>query len=145
MDLGQQIITALRPDSLADIFLYLILFGSVAALATIPEKNVLSPYLMYAVILAVIIDLFRGGGDLLGSLGNIRIGGEPILSNRGLLTFILHIIMFALPLMAAGLVRRYGRKQGALAVPMCLLVCLIGGFFAVISFFAPSVVYGRMF
>lgn len=141
MDLGQQIITVLRPDSVADLFIYLIFFLSIVALATIPEKNVTSPYLMYIVLLCCVIDLLRGGGGQgIPALMNLRIGGESLLENKGFLTFLIHIIMFTFPLVAGGMVRRQGRK-GGLALPLCLLVGLIGGLYSIGSFMVPTLFY----
>ncbi len=132
-DLGQQIVAVLAPNSLADFFIYLIFILSIVASATIPEKNVQAPYLMYAVLLFCIIDLLRGDNGQ----------GMPVMGfdNTGFGTFLIHIGMFALPLIAAGLVRRQGRK-GGLAVPACLLAGLFGGIYAVMSFLAPEVLYG---
>jgi hypothetical protein len=141
MDFGQQVLAVLRPETLADFLIYIIFFLSVIALATIPEKNVLSPYLMYVVLLCCVIDLLRGaGGDTIPALNRFVIGGENLLSNNGFITFLIHIIMFTFPLVAGAMVRRQGRK-GGLALPMCLLVGLVGGFYAIASFFAPQVVY----
>jgi hypothetical protein len=144
MDLGQQIISVIRPDSLGDLAIYLIFILSIIALATIPEKNVLSPYLMYVVLLCCVIDLVRGAGAVPGGLNRFQIGGESLLSNNGFITFLMHIIMFTFPLVAGGMVRRQGRK-GGLALPMCLLVGLIGGVYALASFFAPALVYNKIF
>ncbi len=144
MDLGQQIIAVIRPDSIADLAIYLIFILSIIALATIPEKNVLSPYLMYIVLLCCVIDLVRTAGAVPGGLNRFRIGGESLLSNTGFLTFLIHIIMFTFPLVAGAMVRRQGRK-GGLALPLCMLVGLIGGVYALASFFAPAAIYGKMF
>lgn len=134
-DLGQQILAVLSPKSLADYFIYLIFILSIVASATIPEKNVQAPYLMYVVLLFCVIDLLRGNNG----------EGVPIpgFDNEGFATFMIHIAMFAFPLIAAGLIRREGRK-GGLAVPMCLLAALFGGIYAVMSFLSPAALYGAI-
>lgn len=145
-DLGQQVATLLRPDSLSDIFIYLVFFISLLAIFTIPEKNVQAPYMMYAVVLCCIVDLLRGrGGEGLSSVANFQVAGQNILSDTGLLTFIIHIIMFVFPLIAAGLTRRFGQRAGALAVPSCLLAGLFGGLYTVLAFVDPNLVYSAMF
>ncbi|GEM_PF-625600 len=145
-DLLQQVGALLRPSSLSDIFIYIIFFLSLIASFVIPEKNVQAPYMMYTVILGCIIDLLRGsGGEGLSSIAGLRIAGESILSDFGFLTFIIHIIMFVFPIIAAGLTRRFGQRAGALAVPLCLLAGLFGGIYALLSFAAPDVVYSAIF
>jgi hypothetical protein len=145
MGLGEQIVGVLRPDTLGDIFIYIIFLLALIASAVIPEKNVQAPYMMYGVILCCIIDLLRGNnGQAIPVSSALRIGGESLFSNQGFITYLLHIIMFTFPLIAAGLVRRHGRK-GALAIPVCLLCGLFGGIYTFMAFIAPTVVYGRLF
>lgn len=143
MDLGQQIVAVLRPDTLGDIAIYIIFILSVIALATIPEKNVISPYLMYVVLLCCVIDLIRGaGGQAIPALNRFVIGGENLLENNGFITFLIHIIMFTFPLVAGAMVRRQGRK-GALALPICVVTGLIAGVYALAAFYVPLSIYGR--
>lgn len=144
MDLGQQIIAVIRPDSIGDIAIYIIFFLSIIGLSAIPEKNVLSPYLMYIVLLCCVIDLIRGaGGQAIPMLNRFVIGGENLLENRGFLTFLIHIIMFTFPLVAGAMVRRQGRK-GALALPLCMITGLIAGVYSLAAFYAPLVIYGPL-
>lgn len=144
-DLGQQIVAILRPDSLSDIFIYAMFFLSLITTAIIPEKNVQAPYMMYGVLLFCIIDLLRGrDGSGLSSMGTFYVGGESIFSDTGLVTFTIHIGMFVFPMIAAGLIRQQGRKGGA-AIPLSILIGLIGGMYAIMSFVAPEAVYGKIF
>jgi len=134
-NLAQQAIQQLRPDNLASIFIYLILILSLVAVALMPEKSVNSQYIMFAVVFFAIIDLLRGDG---------RNFPLPGFDNEGFATFLIHIGMFALPLIAGGMVRRTSRKGGA-ALPLCLLVGLIGGLYAIGSFITPPTFYNAIF
>jgi hypothetical protein len=133
--LAQQAIQQLRPDNLASIFIYLILILSLVAVALMPEKSVNSQYIMFVVVFFSIVDLLRGDG---------RSFPVPGFNDTGFATFLIHVGMFALPLIAGGMVRRTSRKGGA-ALPLCLLVGLIGGIYAVGSFITPPTFYNTIF
>lgn len=117
---GNVIAEILLPGNLADIFIYLIFFGSLLMVAFIPEKSASSQYMMFFVIFCALIDKVRQATD------QIPIPG---LDNDGFATMLLHICMFVFPLMAAGLIRGRGRndKRG---VPIGILIGLIGGLYA---------------
>lgn len=144
MDLGQQIIAVLRPDSLGDFMVYGVFIMCIVMLAAIPEKNVLPPYLIYITMFACILDLLRGaGGSTIPVLNQFQVGGENLLGNRGFLTFMLHIIMFVFPIIAGAMTRKHGRK-GGFALPIGLVTGLIGGLYVFLAFFVPNVTYNRI-
>lgn len=117
---GNVIAEILLPGNLADIFIYLIFFGSLLMLAFIPEKSGTSQYMMFFVLFLALIDKVRQATD------QIPIPG---LDNDGFATMLIHIGMFVIPLMAAGLIRGRGRndKRG---VPVGILIGMIGGLYA---------------
>jgi hypothetical protein len=145
MDLGQQLIAILRPDSLADIMVYAVLILSILTLAAIPEKNVVPPYLIYVTMFCCVIDLVRGaGGNTVPFLNRFVIGGENLLSNRGFLTFMIHIIMCLFPMIAGAMTRKHGRK-GGYALPLGLTTGIIGGMYVIGGFFLADAVYAKIF
>lgn len=131
----EDILNILRPDTLADYFIYGIFLLSLIATAVIPEKNDQASYLMFAVMFCAILDLLRQQG------ANFPIPG---FDNQGFATFLIHVIMAIFPFIAAGAIRRRSRKQGALAVPICLLLGLIGTLYAIGSFLVPQTFYGAV-
>lgn len=145
MDLGQQLVAILRPDSLADLFVYTVFILCILTLAAIPEKNVVPPYLIYVAMFCCILDLVRGaGGNTVPFLNRFVIGGENLLSNRGFLTFMMHIIMCLFPMIAGAMTRKHGRK-GGLALPLGLSAGIVAGMYVVGAFFLPNAVYAKIF
>jgi len=131
---GELLKNILLPQNLADIFIYLIFFGSLLMLVFIPEKSQQSSYLMFFVLFLALIDKVRQATT------QIPIPG---LENDGFATMLMHVGMFIFPLMAAGLIRGRGRndKRG---VPIGLLIALIAGLYAVGTIFegTRSLFYG---
>lgn len=129
-DLLNQVLVIVRPDSLGDIFIYIIFFLSLVMLVVVPEKNETSLYLVFAVILFCIVDLLRQTGDF----------PVPETDNCGFLTFLLHVGMGAFPWIAAGMTRRQGKK-GGMAIPVGGLLGLIGFVYAFGAFALPGLFY----
>lgn len=129
------IIAIIRPDTLGDYFIYIIFILSLIQTVVTPEKNNVVTNIAFVVIVCCIFDIIRGSQP---NLLNIP---EPWgFTDQGFLTFMIHIAMAVLPLVAAGMVRRRGR-EGALAVPVALLTGGFGILYAVGAFFAPQVFY----
>ena len=135
---GNIIANILLPHNLADIFIYLIFFGSLLMLFLIPEKSQLSQYLMFAVIFFAVIDKVRQAAS-----GQIPIAG---FDNDGFATMLIHIGMTIFPLMGAGLIRGPGRndKRG---VPVGILIGLFAGLYTVGTIYpdTQSLFYNQMF
>lgn len=143
--LGQDLVTILRPDSLSDLMVYTVLILCILTLAAIPEKNVVPPYLIYVAMFCCVLDLVRGaGGNTVPFLNRLEIGGESLLSNRGFLTFIMHIIMCLFPMIAGAMTRKHGRK-GGLALPLGLSAGIVAGMYVIGAFFLPNAVYTKIF
>jgi hypothetical protein len=129
----ENVLEIIKPSSIADIFLYIILIMSVLVLAVMPEKNETPQYLMFAVIFLTIIDLVRNAAPS----GTFPIRG---LDNNGFATYLIHIMMAIFPMIAGGMARKQGRKGGA-TLPLGVLTGLIAGVYALISFLPNSPVY----
>jgi len=130
-----QFISLIQPNSLGDVFIYILFFGALIASGIMPEgKNSQPIYLMFAVIFCCVVDLLRG------SVASFPIPG---FDNEGFGTFILHIMMGVFPFIAAGMARTEGRK-GGLAVPVLILMGLIGTVYAFGSFVAPDAFYNAL-
>ncbi len=143
--LGQDLVTILRPDSLSDLMVYTVFILCILTLAAIPEKNVVPPYLIYVAMFCCVLDLVRGaGGNTVPFLNRFEIGGENLLSNRGFLTFMMHIIMCLFPMIAGAMTRKHGRK-GGLALPLGLSAGIVAGMYVIGAFFLPNAVYAKIF
>ena len=125
---GDVIANILLPQNFADIFIYLIFFLSLLMLALIPEKSQQSTYIMFVVLFFALVDKIRQATNDLPIQG---------LDNEGFATLLIHVGMFVLPLIAAGLIRGRGRndKRG---VPVGILIGLIGGLYAVGTIYAGT-------
>ena len=64
MEVLNQVVEIIRPETMGDLFVYGIFLLSMLNLAFIPEKNDLPVYLHYAIILMCILDLLREGAAL---------------------------------------------------------------------------------
>jgi hypothetical protein len=133
------IVDLLRPGSLADIFIYAIFFTALGVLFTMPEKNEIPLYLVFAVIFACIVDLMRMRVQANG--GRFPIPGADA---KGFFTFILHIAMAMIPFITAGMIRRRGRK-GAASIPLAILGGIIGCLYAMLAFISANTVYDKIF
>jgi hypothetical protein len=132
----ESILEIIKPSSIADIFIYIILIMSVIVLAVMPEKNEQPQYLMFAVIFLSIIDLVRNEAPS----GTFPIPG---LDDNGFATYLIHIMMAIFPMVAGGMARKQGRKGGA-TLPLGVLTGLIAGVYAVASFIRNSPVYDKI-
>lgn len=130
-----QVMTILRPDTLAAIFLYILFFLGLALLLVIPEKNETPQYLVFAFIFIVVVDFLRARDPR----------GFPIpgSTHNGFFTFMIHLLIAILPLIAGAMTRKQGRKGGA-ALPVGLLTAFIGGVYAVMAFLPPYFVYNNL-
>jgi hypothetical protein len=128
------ILETLRPQSLADVFIYAIFFTVLGVLGAMPEKNETPMYILFGLILLCILDLMR-----------TRVERFPIpgSDDKGFFTFIIHIAMAMFPFIVAGMIRRRGKK-GAAAVPLAILGGLLGSLYAAMSFIAPEALYGAL-
>lgn len=122
----EQVIQIIAPSDVWDWFIYGIFFLSLFTLAVIPEKNMQPTLFMTIMLFLALTDKIRKAAG-----ASIPIPG---LENNGFATLMIHIAMFALPVMTAGLVRIRGRK-GALSRPLAILTALIAGMYAVGFFF----------
>ena len=128
------VIDLLKPASLADVFIYAIFFATLGVLFTMPEKNEIPMYLLFAMIFFCIIDLMR-----------MRVEKFPIPGSgeKGFFTFILHIAMAMTPYITAGMIRRRGRK-GAASIPLAILAGIVASLYALLAFISPTI-YDKMF
>lgn len=131
----EAITNLLVPNSLADIMIYIIFFGCIIQLIATPEKNDTPQYLIFAVMAMCAIDLLR---EAAGSSFPI-----PGFDNKGFGTFIMHIAMALFPMVAGGMTRKQGRK-GGFALPMGVLVGIIGGIYAIGAFSMTSTFYASL-
>ncbi|MCA9889952.1 MAG: hypothetical protein KC546_16345 [Anaerolineae bacterium] len=127
-----QIGNALRPESLGDWFVYLLLIMNFLVLVITPEKNDRANYMIVVVLFACVVDLMRGSN---GSV--IPVDG---FDDLGFGTMMTHVIMGIVPFLAAGAIRITGRK-GRMSVPLAVLAGVFGVVYAVFAFVAPNVVY----
>ncbi|MBC7811545.1 MAG: hypothetical protein H7175_10380 [Burkholderiales bacterium] len=97
-------------NPLWNIFLYVIFFLSFVTLLLIPDKNMTSTVIIGIVILTCIIDLLQ------------------VFKPRAFGTLMLHIAMFALPLIAVGMVRVRAGKTVKAMVP-AILTAIFGGLY----------------
>lgn len=121
----------LAPNSVADIFIYVIFFLSLLMLALIPDKNQQPTALMTAVVFLAMIDKIRQATDQLPIEG---------LDNKGFATLLIHVMLFVFPWIAAALIRGRGRKDKR-GMPVGLLIGLIAALYAVGSFLSPEIFY----
>lgn len=133
------ILAILRPDTLGDYFIYTVFLMAFLQLMVTPDKNDTVVYSTFFVIICCVLDLLRDDGA--GIPISAEIAEIGIFDNDGFVTFLMHIAMAVLPFINAGLIRRKDR-QGKFAVPVALLAGMIGTVYAVVSFFAPDMIYG---
>lgn len=131
-DLLNQIVVALRPETLGDFIIYAIFILSVGVMIFTPEKNDQANYLTWLVMFSCVIDLLRGNnGDIMPIAG---------FDNTGFGTMILHVIMGIAPFIIAGIIRIRGR-QNRLARPLAIVAGVIGSIYAIGSFAQPNLFY----
>jgi hypothetical protein len=129
------ILANLRPETLGDLFIYIIFIGGLISTLFIPEKNNQPLYLMFAVMFFAVLDLIRGDGTTLPIEG---------FSDDGFATYLIHIGMGILPFVAAGMVRfPPGRKKSGITIPFLILIGFIGALYAVGTFAVPDAFYNN--
>ncbi len=135
MEVLNQVVEIIRPETMGDLFVYGIFLLSMLNLAFIPEKNDLPVYLHYAIILMCILDLLREGAAL-------PIEGT---GDTGFFTFMLHIGMFLAPMVSAGAIRLPKGKRGTNYSRMiAILVTMIAMLYAIGSFAQPALFYNNV-
>lgn len=135
-ELLAQVGDQLRPDTLGDYLIYILIFINFVVLVVTPEKNDRANYMILLVIFCCVIDLMRGSnGEIIPVEG---------FDDFGFGTMLIHIIMGIIPFMTAGGIRTYGQRKGRLSIPMAILSGIAGSLYAVFSFVAPDVVYSSL-
>lgn len=114
----------LRPQSLADILVYMVFFLSLITTFLLPDGNDLAANLLY--------------GTIILALFNITVGVEwyddaDLL--RAFPAFAARICMFLLPFIAAG-ATRVRKNKGKIAMPVCIVAGVIGLLYALGTFLA---------
>ena len=133
-DVFNQFLMVVRPDSIGDVFIYIIFFLSLIALMPMPDGNDTAQYLLFGTMLLCILDLLRGDGS-----------GFPIpgADNAGFFTFMIHILMFVFLFITAGVVRSNTKQKAGPVIPLVLLNGLIAVMYAVSAFFAYEMIYAK--
>jgi len=129
----EQILQALRPDTIGAIFIYTILLLSVLMTILTPDGNDMATNLQFAVIFFCVLDLLRGGVSF----------PIPGADDAGFFTFFLHVGMFVIPFIIAGTVRKKGRQGGAV-LPVAVLTGVIALVYAAGAFFDPNTFYNNV-
>ena len=129
----------LRPDVLADYFIYFIFLLAVVQLLITPERNDQVVYSVFVIIICCVLDLLRQS-DGSGIPITAEVAGIRPFADEGFATFLMHVAMGVLPFINAGLIRRKDRT-GKLAVPIALLAGMIGTVYAIGTFFVPNILY----
>ena len=127
-----QFLQVVQPQSVGDIFIYVIFFLSLFALFPMPDGNDTAQYLLFGTMLLCILDLLRGDGS------NFPIAGAD---DTGFFTFMIHILMFVFLFITAGVVRSNTKQKAGAVIPLAVLTALIAVMYAVASFFAPDAIY----
>lgn len=122
----QDIVTALRPNTVADAFTYGIFFFALLTLVFLPDGNERPTYLLFITMALAAFDLLRTGIQMPFD--------QSLVSDQGFLTFFFHLLMFILPALGMGLIRTR-KNKGGLARIMGIVTALLGlvytvGFFA---------------
>jgi len=113
----------LKPNSVADILVYIIFVGSFITLFLLPDGNDRAQYLMLGTLLFCIFDLLLMQQQLI-------VGGA---SAGALAAFGVHVGMFVFPAISVGSIRKGKRKPGP-AIFMALITAVFGGLYGLITF-----------
>ncbi|QPC80556.1 hypothetical protein G4Y79_12615 [Phototrophicus methaneseepsis] len=135
-DLLAQIGAQLRPETLGDYFVYLLIILNFVVLTLTPEKNDYANYLILLVLFCCVIDLMRGSNGAIMPIEGF--------DNYGFGTMLLHIIMGIIPFMAATAVRLRGQRKGRLSIPLAIVAGITGSLYAVFALTAPQIVYSSI-
>lgn len=144
----QSILEVLRPSSIGDIIIYLIIIILFVTTIVLPDKNDQANFFLLAALFASFLDLLRGSdGQLFAGTGAAYFGGGSGylgFGDSGFATLLLHVVMAIGPFIAAGLMRIRTRR-GRMAVPLSILAGIIGSLYALGAFFAPETFYAAVF
>lgn len=117
----------LRPESLADILVYLVFFIALITTFLLPDGNDMAGNLLY--------------GTMILALFNITVGVEwyndPDVV-KALPSFVARVAMFLLPFIAAGAARSK-KKKGKAALPLAVVAGVIGLIYVIGTFALPEV------
>ncbi len=100
----QDIVSALRPTTIADAFIYGIFFLSLLTLIFLPDGNERPSYLLFGTMFLAAFDLLRTGIQMPFD--------QSLVSDMGFVTFFIHLLMAIFPALAAGLTRTRKNKGG---------------------------------
>lgn len=117
----------LRPETLADILIYIVFFLALLTTFLLPDGNDMAGNLLY--------------GTMILALFNITVGVEWYDSPdivRAFPVFIARVCMFLLPFIAAGAARSK-KKKGKAALPLCIVAGVVGLLYTVGTFVLPEV------
>ncbi len=132
----EEVLAIIIPDSIADLFIYIIFIMTVITLALVPEKNMIPTMLLTAVLFFCVVDLVRQANP-----DSIPIEG---FDNTGFATMLIHVGMFVFPLMGGALIR--GRARNAKrGLPVAIMAGVLGGLYAAGSFVVPNLFYDKVF
>lgn len=128
MEVLNNVLETVRPETLGDMFIYAIFLLSLLNIAFIPEKNDLPLYLHYGVILLCILDLLWEGVPL--PFDDLGVEFARFLVRLGL---------FLGPMLSAGAIRLpKGKRENNYARLIAILITFIGLMYAVGVFASPG-------
>jgi hypothetical protein len=125
-------VQAIKPDSFADILLYLIFFLAMITSATLPDDSAQASNLLYGTLFLAIFDLTVGQ-----EWYNLGI-------EKAFPAFLARVGLFLLPFIAAGSVRVKGKK-GRMGMPLAIVIGVIGLMYALGSFVVPDIMFAVRF
>ena len=117
----------LRPETLADILVYIVFFLALLTTFLLPDGNDMAGNLLY--------------GTMILALFNITVGVEWYNDSdivRALPAFIARVCMFLLPFVAAG-ASRTRKNKGKAALPLAIVAGVVGLIYTVGTFALPEV------
>ena len=123
----------LRPDSVADIILYLIFFLALITTMLLPDDNAQASNLLYLTLLLAIFDL---------TVGQLWYNDPDIVRAFG--AFIARVGLFLAPFIAAGSARTKGKK-GRMGMPLSAVIGIIGLIYFLGAFLVPNIIFRVMF
>lgn len=131
-----EILVNLRPNSIGDIFTYAIFLMSIATLFLMASGNAFPQYLIFGTMILTFVDLLRAG---LPNPANSPTG-DPLFSDAGFGTFIIHLAITLLLASVAGAIKTRGSK-GESARPIAILAAVIAAGYTIASFLVPEIIY----
>lgn len=123
----------LRPDSAADIMLYLIFFLALITTMLLPDDNAQATNLLYLTLLLAIFDL---------TVGQIWYKDPDI--TKAFPAFVVRVGLFLAPFIAAGSARTKGKK-GRMGMPLSAVTGILGLLYFLAAFLVPTIMFKTMF